>query len=274
MSPLRDPSRHHPSTVSNSLRILEVVATLGLGVTAKEIAAALHLPAATAYRLLNALVAEEYLVRTSDLRGFGLGARLDGLISAAARPIMPFAARAAIEELRSSVRFGVHVMGFRAGTVHVIDADPDHPVRAVGVHVMGFRAGTVHVIDADPDHPVRAERELVRYPHASAAGKLLLAHDPAALDALPSRLPRLTPATVTDHATLHAQLEAVRRAGVATQIDELEPELSCAALPISDAEGMVRGALCLAGTSARAQVIQAQVDAAARCARSLGALLY
>ncbi|MBF6323211.1 helix-turn-helix domain-containing protein [Nocardia cyriacigeorgica] len=248
MSPLRDPSRHHPSTVSNSLRILEVVATLGLGVTAKEIAAALHLPAATAYRLLNALVAEEYLVRTSDLRGFGLGARLDGLISAAARPIMPFAARAAIEELRSSVRFGVHVMG--------------------------FRAGTVHVIDADPDHPVRAERELVRYPHASAAGKLLLAHDPAALDALPSRLPRLTPATVTDHATLHAQLEAVRRAGVATQIDELEPELSCAALPISDAEGMVRGALCLAGTSARAQVIQAQVDAAARCARSLGALLY
>ncbi|WP_280182989.1 IclR family transcriptional regulator [Nocardia cyriacigeorgica] len=248
MSPLRDPSRHHPSTVSNSLRILEVVATLGLGVTAKEIAAALHLPAATAYRLLNALVAEEYLVRTSDLRGFGLGARLDGLISAAARPIMPFAARAAIEELRSSVRFGVHVMG--------------------------FRAGTVHVIDADPDHPVRAERELVRYPHASAAGKLLLAHDPAALDALPSRLPRLTPATVTAHATLLAQLEAVRRAGVATQIDELEPELSCAALPISDAEGMVRGALCLAGTSARAQVIQAQVDAAARCARSLGALLY
>ncbi|MBF6095559.1 IclR family transcriptional regulator [Nocardia cyriacigeorgica] len=248
MSPLRDPSRHHPSTVSNSLRILEVVATLGLGVTAKEIAAALHLPAATAYRLLNALVAEEYLVRTSDLRGFGLGARLDGLISAATRPIMPFAARAAIEELRSSVRFGVHVMG--------------------------FRAGMVHVIDADPDHPVRAERELVRYPHASAAGKLLLAHHPDALDALPSRLPRLTPATMTDHAALHAQLEAVRRDGVATQIDELEPELSCAALPISDAEGMVRGALCLAGTSARAQVIQAQVDAAARCARSLGTLLY
>ncbi|WP_425300304.1 helix-turn-helix domain-containing protein [Nocardia farcinica] len=92
MSPLRDPSRHHPSTVSNSLRILEAVACLGLGVTAKEIAAALHMPAATAYRLLNALVAEEYLVRTSDLRGFGLGARLDGLISAAAQPRVPLGA--------------------------------------------------------------------------------------------------------------------------------------------------------------------------------------
>lgn len=248
MSPLRDPSRHHPSTVSNSLRILEVVATLGLGVTAKEIAAALHLPAATAYRLLNALVAEEYLVRTSDLRGFGLGARLDGLISAATRPIVPFAARSAIEELRASVRFGVHVMG--------------------------FRASTVHVIDADPDHPVRAESELVRYPHASAAGKLLLAHHPDAREALPSRLPRLTPATITHHAALSAQLDAVRRDGVATQVDELEPGLSCAALPISDAEGQVRGALCLAGPSTRADAIRAHVDAATRCAKALGPLLY
>ncbi len=87
MSPRTDPSRHHPSTVSNSLDILEVVATLGLGgVTAKEIAGALHLPQATAYRLINSLVAEEYLVRTSDLRGFGLGARLNGLVTAAASP--------------------------------------------------------------------------------------------------------------------------------------------------------------------------------------------
>lgn len=230
MSPLRDPSRHHPSTVSNSLRILEAVACLGLGVTAKEIAAALHMPAATAYRLLNALVAEEYLVRTSDLRGFGLGARLDGLISAAAQPRVPFAARAAIEELRASVRFGVHVIG--------------------------FRATTLHVIDADPDHPVRAERELVRHPHASAAGKLLLAHDTEAL------------------ATLPAQLEAVRRDGLATQTDELETGLSCAALPIADETEVVRGALCLAGPSARAEAILAHLDAAARCAKILGPLLY
>ncbi|MBF6222831.1 helix-turn-helix domain-containing protein [Nocardia abscessus] len=248
MSPLRDPSRHHPSTVSNSLLILEAVATLGLGVGAKEIAAALHMPAATAYRLLNALVAEEYLVRTSDLRGFGLGARLDGLVTAAARPSMPFAARSAIEAFRATVRFGVHVIGFR-GT-------------------------TLHIIDADPDHPVRVERELVRHPHASAAGKLLLTHNPGALEALPARLPRLTPATVVRHTALHVQLEAVRRDGVATQNDELQAELSCVALPIIDAEGVVRGALCLAGPSTRTPAILAHVDAAALCAKALGPLLY
>ncbi|WP_280511242.1 IclR family transcriptional regulator domain-containing protein [Nocardia farcinica] len=161
---------------------------------------------------------------------------------------MPFAARAAIEELRASVRFGVHVIG--------------------------FRATTLHVIDADPDHPVRAERELVRHPHASAAGKLLLAHDTEALATLPARLPRLTPATVTHPAALHAQLEAVRRDGLATQTDELETGLSCAALPIADETEVVRGALCLAGPSARAEAILAHLDAAARCAKILGPLLY
>lgn len=44
MTARRDPTRHHPTTVSNSLQILEAVAGLGLGVTAKEIAGALHMP--------------------------------------------------------------------------------------------------------------------------------------------------------------------------------------------------------------------------------------
>ena len=46
-----------------------------VAVTAKEISAALKLPQATTYRLLNLLVGEEYLVRLPDLRGFALGRR-------------------------------------------------------------------------------------------------------------------------------------------------------------------------------------------------------
>lgn len=149
MTARRDPSPHHPSTVSNSLEILETVAALGLGVTAKEIATSLHMPPATAYRLLNALVAEEYLVRTADLRGFGLGARLNGLLTTASTPNLCHAARVHLAAVRDEVRFAIHLLVF-------------HPT-------------SVRVLDADPDHPVRAERELVRNLHASAAGHLLLA---------------------------------------------------------------------------------------------------
>ena len=248
MSPLRDPSRHHPSAMSNSLRILEAIAVLGLGVSAKELAEALHMPPATAYRLLNALVGEEYVVRTSDLRGFGLGARLDGLIAAAARPTVSFAAHTAIGELRESVRFGVHVVT--------------------------FRSGHLHVLDADPDHPVRAERELVRHVHASAAGKILLAYSPAWREVVPKRLARLTPSTVVDLSIVQSELAEIRKLGFATQTDELEVGLFCAAVPIRDSAGTTRGALCLAGASSRKDAILTNIDATRSCAATLGPLLY
>ncbi|NMN95950.1 IclR family transcriptional regulator [Antrihabitans stalactiti] len=248
MSPLRDPSRHHPSAVSNSLRIIEAIAVLGLGVSAKEIASALHMPTATAYRLLNALVADEYVVRTSDLRGFGLGARLDGLITAASVPVVPFAARSALDELRQSVRFAVHVID--------------------------FHAGALRVLDADPDHPIQAERELVRHLHASAAGKTLLAYSPSWRDALPKKLIRLTTHTVTDLSALRSHLDELRRVGFAIQIDELADGLTCTAVPILDFDGTTRGALCLAGPSSRKDAILTHIDAARACAMSLGPLLY
>ena len=68
-------SGRQPRAVRSALAVLEEVVAAGPGVTAKEISAALKLPQATTYRLLNLLVGEEYLVRLPDLRGFALGRR-------------------------------------------------------------------------------------------------------------------------------------------------------------------------------------------------------
>ncbi|HKS47065.1 MAG TPA: helix-turn-helix domain-containing protein, partial [Amycolatopsis sp.] len=68
-------SGRQPKAVRNALAVLEEVVAAGPGVTAKEISAALKLPPATTYRLLNLLVAKGYLVRLPDLRGFALGRR-------------------------------------------------------------------------------------------------------------------------------------------------------------------------------------------------------
>lgn len=249
MSPRPDPSRHHPSTVSNSLDILEVVATLGLGVTAKEIAATLRLPQATAYRLINSLVAEEYLVRTSDLRGFGLGARLNGLVTAASTPTVSTAARRQLDDLRGTVRFAVHVIA--------------------------FHHGNLRILDADPDHPVRAERELVRYLHASAAGKLLLADRTVWQAALPSTpLRQLTPDTITDLAALDTELRTIREQQLAVQIDQLEQDLACLAVPLRNPYGDTVGALCLAGPSNRIDALLERAESLRRCAGVLAPLLF
>jgi hypothetical protein len=60
------------------------VARYATGTTAKEITDALQRPKATAHLVLNSLVADEYLARTSDLRGFALCHVISGLITAAA----------------------------------------------------------------------------------------------------------------------------------------------------------------------------------------------
>ncbi len=74
MAPARDLGGNEPRAVQRALALLEAAAQLGSGASAKEIAALAGIPQATAYRLLNLLVADGYLVRVADLSGFTLDA--------------------------------------------------------------------------------------------------------------------------------------------------------------------------------------------------------
>lgn len=69
--------------VDHAFAILEEVARQGPGVTARQIVEQVDMPRSTVYRILKHLVQEEYLVRSPDLSGFALGARLEML---SARP--------------------------------------------------------------------------------------------------------------------------------------------------------------------------------------------
>lgn len=117
-----------PRAIHSALTVLETVAALGVGSTAREIAAALGLPRATAYRLLNLLVQEEYLVRTPDLSGFALGNKVVELARAAAPVRVPTAARETLSDLRSRVRGGVHLVLYSESRMVVADADEDFPL--------------------------------------------------------------------------------------------------------------------------------------------------
>jgi DNA-binding IclR family transcriptional regulator len=210
--------------VRNALAALAEVVSAGPGVTASEISAALRLPRATTYRLLNLLVAEEYLVRLPDLRGFALGARAGRL----AVPVVPrpcTAARAVVAHLRGRVRWGVHLASFAGGQVTLIDPDPDHP---------------------------RSEELLLaRHPHVSALGKLLLAEHP---DRLPpaSELRRFTELTVCDPNRLAAQLAGMAEAGLARQCGELHLERGCLAVPVrGPSDGTLIAGLALSGPAHR-----------------------
>jgi DNA-binding IclR family transcriptional regulator len=213
-------SGRQPRAVRSALAVLEEVVAAGPGITAKEICAALRLPQATTYRLLNLLVDEEYLVRLPDLRGFALGRRAARLAVPMA-PAPPTAARAVVDHLRGMVRWGVHLASFVTGQVVLVDTDPDHP----------------------PAEPAM----IARYPHASALGKLLLADQPQ-WRAIARDLRRFTEHTVADAAELDRQLAGVAAEGLARQCGELRADRGCLAVPVRSPDGntLVAG-LALAG---------------------------
>lgn len=90
--------------------------------------------------------------------------------------------------------------------------------------------------------------------HATASGKVLLAHMPEErLEAILAKagLPKLTPHTITSRKVLMAQLEEVRTSGFATTHEELEAGLNASAVPIRDHTGTVIAALSASGPAFR-----------------------
>jgi DNA-binding IclR family transcriptional regulator len=117
--------------------------------------------------------------------------------------------------------------------------------------------------------------------HASALGKVLLAHNPYATDELiADGLDGFTPRTVTEADTLRAELDDVRARGWASDVEELvEGEVSLAA-PIQDRRGATVGAIGISGPierlaengSPRSDLISYVREAARSVSRDLGAI--
>lgn len=68
-----------PGAVDSAFAVLEAVDRLGPGTTARQLVGELAMSQASVYRIIKHLVANEYLVRTPDLRGFVIGERVRSL---------------------------------------------------------------------------------------------------------------------------------------------------------------------------------------------------
>ena len=212
-----------PKAVQKALAMLEAVAYLGAGATAKQIAAHTHVPPATAYRMLNFLVADGFLVRVPDLSGFALGRRTSELAYAATGS--------------EPIRTVADVLGaMREQTRH-------------GLYVATVRGGTVRVVDADPDHETVSAATIMRNPHAHAVGKLMLAYAPQSLDDLELRA--LTAHTHVDGRSLGHDLARILTTGMSFEDEESRIGRAVLAVPIRGRGSDVVGALCLQGVAGR-----------------------
>jgi DNA-binding IclR family transcriptional regulator len=117
--------------------------------------------------------------------------------------------------------------------------------------------------------------------HATALGKVLIAHHPYVVAARNgSALEAFTKATITDPVKLDRECTRVRQRGWSTEIGELSPDQVSIAAPIMDRQGTAVGAIAIFGPPERLLVARqprgdllGQVrDAARAVSRELGAL--
>jgi DNA-binding IclR family transcriptional regulator len=174
------------------------------------------LPLATVHRLAADLVAGRLLVRRGDGR-YEIGARTWRLgLLAPANDLRELA----LPHLQDLVTATGH-------TVHMAVLD-------------GARALVIERLTGTRTIPTRHSAGSYLPLHCTTVGKALLAYAPAALvDEVMGDLQRHTPYTVTDPRTLHRQLDAIRRTGLARTAQEHRLGASGIAVPVTGRDGVV-----------------------------------
>lgn len=232
-----------PTAIDRAMTVLHAFTVDDHGVGFAELQRRTALPKATLHRLL------------ANLERVGLLERVDGRYHLG-RHLFELGMRASLE--RGLIEVATPFLEDLYERTHEI------------VH-LGLREGgeVVYVAKVGGHRQAKAPSRLGgRMPlHATAIGKVLLAHAPAKVrrEVLAGGLRRLAPRTITAPGTLEAQLERVLAQGVAYEFEESAVGLACVAAPIRDADERVEAAVSVTGpvTRFRPQQHAASVAAAA-----------
>ncbi|GAB3662608.1 IclR family transcriptional regulator C-terminal domain-containing protein [Actinocorallia lasiicapitis] len=237
------------ASVQRALHLMETVAAHPGGAPAKQLAREARLPLATAYHLLRTLAHEGYVDKLPD-GVWVLGASVGALHAqgrtqrtlARIRPIL----QGLRDELGVAAYFGVH---------------EDDEIRIIDV-ADGPRTPRVDLWVGLDDAA-----------HATAIGKCILGQleDDRRRDYL-SRHPLvdLTPHTITSADRL---LRMLRPSGVSLDKEEYAIGTGCAAVPVTDDEGGVVGALAVSCRAGRLGHVQANVQRMQEVAARIGLAL-
>lgn len=222
--PARDESVR---SVDRALSILQAIARHGeLGLT--EIARELDIHKSTAFRLLGTLHARGMVERDAERGAYRLAYGVVQLAAAATRGYdLSVASRPVCQQLAD-----------RLGETVNIAIHDDLAVISIDQVIGSSAVTTVNWVGQ-------------RTPlHATAAGKLFLAHLP---DERVARveLERFTDRTITDRAVLRTGLAEIRERGYATSTEEHEVGLVAVAAPIRGLDGEVVAALVASGPTFR-----------------------
>ena len=207
-------------SLKRGLRMIEVIATIGVPSTLAEITRKTGLSRSTAYHLLHALVEFGYLVKDENKRTYALAPKLFRLTEPRwTNEQLADIAKPFLEELRHLTGEGTSLAVIRDGVVTIIaKCESEGPVRVV--------------------QEVGATRPI----YCTAVGKLLAAWLPKKeCDHV------INQTTITSPTEFRRELTHIRETGFAIDNEEHIKGIRCIATAIRDHSGGVRAALCVVG---------------------------
>ena len=214
-------------SVERAAAILQVLAAEDRPTSLGQLAASVGLAKGTAHGLVQTLRDVGFVDQDPDTGLYAVGAALLQLGASALDH----------NELRARALNWTDALAARTGEAVLLATREGH--RLVIVHHV-FRP------DASPQSLLTGVTHSL---HASALGKVLLAHDPRALRSLVGHeLESFTFRTITDAARLQRDLADVRDHGWAAALEEAERGVAGLAAPIRDRAGFVVAAVGLVGT--------------------------
>ena len=197
------------SVLSRVMAVLNTFDANHRELSATEIAQRVAMPLSTTHRLLAELVVHGLLERHADRYGIGHRAWALGLLAPVQTGLRDVAAPF-LQDVYVATRAVVHLVVRDDTSALYLERVSGHAVLPPV-----SKAGSVLPL------------------HATAAGKVLLAHaPPAVLERVLGDLPRMTPYTVTHVGPLREQLREVRENGYATTSEELMVGMSSVAVPV------------------------------------------
>ncbi|MEO1439778.1 MAG: IclR family transcriptional regulator [Chloroflexota bacterium] len=214
-------------SLARGLTILDILINTQRPHTVTELAGILDVDKSSASRLLRTMENYGYVQQARDSRGYTTGKRLHTIgwqltnryaLRECAKPYLDYLA----EQTDECAHIGVYSSGKALVTD---DVQPETSL----LRVAGNSGRLIYL-------------------HNTAIGKALLASGDFPL---PDDLPQLTPKTPTNHTTLKADLETVRKHGYAIDDEENEPGVRCIAAPVYDAVGVTVAAIGISGPTVR-----------------------
>lgn len=210
--------------VERAAALLTVVASASRPLRLVEIATAVDLPKTTVHGLLATLKSVGWVEQDRPSGGYRVARALSGL-----------ARQLDVADLRSAATPWMDALAAETGLeVHLTRLEG-----AVGVVVQ-------HVFR--PDNSPQRLRVGEKMPlHATASGKVLLAHAGSVLLDRGLRPERFTRRTLVEEHEVAAELERTRVDGYAIEVGEYYPDVAAVAVPVRDALGDPVAALAVLG---------------------------